>query len=71
MTVEERVAQYLRQQRRAYCDDCLGRLLRLGTEGNRHMARNATAALGASGAFTREKGECSQCAAGKMVTRSN
>ena len=72
MNVENRMANFLRtNSKQPYCDDCLGRLLDLGSGGNRHMARNATAALGESGAFTRQHGACSKCAKTKMVTHAN
>ena len=35
MIVEDRIAAFLRtNSKQPYCDDCLGRLLKLGTAGN-------------------------------------
>lgn len=69
-TVEQGVAAFLRANPRAFCDDCLARLLRLGFGRNRTMARNATAALGEAADFQRHLGECSECGKRKKVIRT-
>jgi hypothetical protein len=53
MTVEQRVAAFLRDHRRdgAHCDGCIATALRLGAGRNRTMARNATSALAATADF--------------------
>ncbi len=57
MTVEERIAQFLlARPGQPYCDDCLADELAI----NRHQARNATSALGASGRFRRNYGASSK-----------
>lgn len=61
MSVEGRVAKFLRAHPEAYCDACIARLLRLGAGGNRHMARNATSALAETNEFRRGAGRCSRC----------
>lgn len=68
MTVEERIAKFLRAGPGLYCDDCLGRILRLGYGANRHMARNATAALKVTRDFMKQKGTCCKCLKTKFVT---
>ncbi len=68
MTVEERIAHFLRTHSGVYCDDCLGRTLKLGSGANRHMARNATAALKVTRDFKKYKGRCSVCQGTKLVT---
>lgn len=70
MTVEERIAHFLRTRAGGYCDDCLGRTLRLGSGANRHMARNATAALKVTRDFKKHKGQCSVCQRTKLVTEA-
>lgn len=68
VTVEERIARFLEEQGgAAFCDDCLPK--RVGLK-NRHQARNATSALGASANFERRRAICSACSAEKTVTRS-
>lgn len=69
-TVEQRVAAILRANPRAFCDDCLARLLHLGSGSNRTMARNATAALGEAADFHRGLGQCSECNKQKKVIRT-
>lgn len=67
VTVEERIARFLEEQEgAAFCDDCLPK--RVGLK-NRHQARNATSALGASANFNRQRGSCSACGVEKTVTR--
>ena len=61
MSVEGRVAKFLRAHPEAYCDACIAKLLRLGAGGNRHMARNATSALAETNEFRRGAGRCSRC----------
>jgi len=70
MTVPERVAMFLRANLNAYCDDCLGTLLRLGWGSNRNMAQSTTYTLAQTAEFHRQKGPCSQCGKTKLVTRA-
>lgn len=66
MTIEERVAAFLRgHDGTNYCDDCLAD--EMGLE-DRQQARNAAAALGASGDFDRGQRTCSVCGETKLVT---
>jgi hypothetical protein len=61
-TVPERVTAFLKAHKpQPYCDGCLGKLLRLGSGANRHMARNATSALAQTTEFHRRDGRCSHC----------
>jgi hypothetical protein len=72
MTVEATVASFGRSVKpRALCDDCIAKNLRLGSGGNRVMARNATSGLGQTKDFTRAKGVCSQCSKKKLVIQAN
>jgi hypothetical protein len=70
MSVEQRVAAFLRDHRRdgAYCDACIAGALRLGAGENRSMARNATAALAATADFRRGPGRCSRCGEDRLAT---
>ncbi len=71
MTVPARVAQFLKADRKPYCDDCLGELLQLGSSGNRYMANNATYSLAQTAEFKRQKGPCAKCGkTTKLVTRA-
>jgi hypothetical protein len=71
ITVPGRVAQFLKTDRKAYCDDCLGELLRLGSGGNRYMAHNATYSLAQTAEFKRQKGPCANCGkTHKLVTHA-
>ena len=64
MTVEQRVAMFLRtHQQRDFCDDCTAREVGI----NRHQARNATSALGATRDFDRDDRTCSRCGHTKRV----
>ena len=70
MTIEEKITQFLKTFRNSICDDCLGKNLQLGSGGNRHMARNATAALKTTKDFSKQKGQCTVCDKTKLVTKS-
>lgn len=70
MTVEERIADFLRKNPGSYCDDCLGKVLRLGSGANRHMARNATAALKVTRDFRKQRSTCCKCQRTKLVTEA-
>ena len=69
MTVEERVAKFLRDHTGDFCDACIAEQLQLGSGRNRTMARNATAALGTTSDFHRAEGLCSNCGQRRKVTR--
>jgi hypothetical protein len=72
MTVEAQIATFLKGHKpRPYCDDCIAKELKLGSDGNRHMARNATAAFAVCKEFARVKSSCTKCGRTKLVTRAN
>lgn len=67
MTVEDRVAAFLRSHRRTdFCDDCIAAQRGI----NRHQARNATSGLGATREFDRGDRVCSRCGRDKRVIRA-
>lgn len=71
MTVRGRVANFLKEQHKPYCDDCLGTLLELGSAGNRDMAYAAAASLTPTAEFKRQIGACTECGKpNKFVTRA-
>lgn len=71
MTVRARVADFLKQNHMPYCDDCLGKLLQLGSSGNRNMAYHAVSTLEQTEEFRRQVGTCTGCGkTTKLVTRA-
>jgi hypothetical protein len=69
MTVRARVADFLKEEHKPYCDDCIGKLLQLGSSGNRHMAWSATSSLEQSAGFKRQIETCTKCGkTTKLVT---
>jgi len=64
VTIAERVSQWLRQNRGAYCDDCIAKQLELSRRG---QASRITRALSTTSNFLRDKGACSICGAVKKV----
>ena len=64
MTIVERLDKWLRQNRGAFCDDCIARELELR---RRQQANRASNSLSAVSYFYRDRGTCSICGAEKKV----
>ncbi len=68
MTAKERVAAFLvTHQPRSFCDQCLGRALRIDPS----TAYRAAEKAGRAGGFIREYGVCSDCGESRLVTRAS
>lgn len=69
MTVPEQIFNFLKDERFAYCDDCIQSELKLA---RRQQVQQVTATLALTKSFTRKIGDCVNCfAEGKMVIRAN
>lgn len=67
VTIADRIGQWLRRNRGAYCDGCIAKQLGLS---RREQANRATRALSSTSNFLRDRGTCSICGADKKVTEA-